>query len=97
MAARKRDNEAHYKKIIREQKKALQRLTKKVGRGEKLEKTYFDVQQEISDLFQEEDCPEPVVDLTKCPKCGGKLNIADLGIRKLITCNGCPHREVSKK
>lgn len=77
-------------------KKQVSYLKKELGRHEKREHQYLD----LEDRTQQEEL-EKIVEVPKdkkiCPKCNkGKLSVSDLGIRKLTTCNNCTFRKSEK-
>lgn len=70
----------------------LRKLRKTVSRSEKrqhlYEKEHEDLQLEIEDFKKSKRL--------LCPNCDDELELLDLGIKKLLICNGCKYRKVQK-
>lgn len=97
MSKKHSDNkEAHYKAIIQKQKRIIQDLKKKIGRVDKLEKRYADLEDRETELEFEVYVQKSVFIKNECPSCNSELNIIDGGRRKIIVCNNCGYR-TSKK
>lgn len=95
MAKRELDKERHYKSIINKQKKIIQELKKKAGRGTKSKELFDDLQEELIEQLESED--EKGESSAVCPECRkGELEVVDLKIRKMIVCNKCTYRKVNK-
>jgi ribosomal protein L37AE/L43A len=95
MAKKNVDKERHYKNIINKQKRIIQDLKKKVGRADKIEERYTNLEELEAEILLEIDAQE-VASKYNCPKCKGQLDVIDGSRVKVFICKHCDYR-ASKK
>ncbi len=86
--SRTRSEVEHLKGIIKE-------LKKEIGRKEKLERRYQDLESKEAEALEREAAEKykesvPIKD--RCPNCRGELQCVEIGVVKLITCDNCKYR-----
>lgn len=96
MAKSKDRNEVEtLKGIIRSQKSEIRKLKKELGRKQKREFQYEDLEERLEEVHLEKEVRKS--DL-KCVKCKDtRISVSDIGVRVLHICQNCGHRESIKK
>lgn len=86
----------HLRGVVRSQKALIKNLRKTIARYEK-RTNQFETYLEDAEEEEVEKDNAASYQKKKCIKClKGDIVISDLGIRKIITCSVCDHREVQK-
>ena len=92
---KERSEVEHLRAENKKMKSELRNIKKQLARYEKRKHLLDDVEEREKELdFDTEEVNE-VVNTTIC-ECGGKINIVDIGVRKLEICEDCRARKVKK-
>lgn len=94
--ARKRNNDInHLRKTVKKQQSIIKSLKKSESRANKRSKDYTDLEEQLAEELLNQDTSSNG-DL--CLECNaGKIETIDIGVRKLLICNNCNFRIVTKK
>lgn len=99
MAKKQKDDELEYLRgLTRKLKSENRHLKKELSRKSKRPIVDEELEQEVQEqLLEEEQTEEQLLHKKLCVKCkSDNIDITDLGIRVLIVCDSCGHREVKK-
>lgn len=96
MAKKDKGSELEYLRgLVRSQKSIIKSLKKELSRSTKRSQQYQDLEERIAEDTVEEEKPF-FIESEKCPKCSKKIEVVDLGIRKLIVCTDCNYKRSRK-
>lgn len=96
MAKKDKSGELEYLRgVVKQQRSIIKHLKKEVGRSNKRSHQYEDLEDRLSEEYVEEE-KVLFTESEKCPSCSKKIEIVDLGIRKLIVCESCGFKKSRK-
>jgi len=95
--ARKKDELDALREQIKIKDKIIKNLKKEVGRMNKRKSQVDEHLEELAEEHLEELAKEKAVASKEtCPDCKGKVDVVDLGMRKIFECTKCEYRQVLK-
>lgn len=99
MAKQKERSEVeHLRSENRNLKSQVRNLKKQLSRKEKREVQFLELEEQVKDFEIEiEQVKLEPPKSEKCPKCSHSVEVVDLGIKLLLKCKNCNHRETRKK
>jgi len=80
-------------------KSQVRHLKKEVARKQKRENQYADLEEREKELEEIETTDESISlykEPNGCPKCGSQLEETNIGVRILVRCTSCEHRQSKK-
>jgi hypothetical protein len=96
--SKERSEVEHLRATVKSQRSLIKHLKKEIGRAQKRQHVYEDLEDKVAELHLEDEIEESqLVSDDKCPECDkGRLEIIDLGPRKMLVCDNCKYRKVKK-
>lgn len=82
---------------VRTLKKEVRTLKNQLARAQKRQHQWEGLEEREKELEETIQTADPKPTKNRCLKCGGTLEVIDLVIRVITTCNSCNERIVTKK
>lgn len=91
---RDRSEVEHLRGVVKNQRSLIKHLKKEVGRSQKREHRVEDLEEILAEeMLEEQHQEKEYVKDDKCPQCKTKVELVDLGPKKLIICQSCGYRK----